>query len=138
MKLFLDTNVLFDLFLSEREQHAGSNALAKAAIRGNVQAVISATSVLTVLYSLRKYGLRMDLVVARLSALLPHLIIAHIGQAELLAGINSGWNDLEDAVQFQAALKAGGVDAIVSNDKDFKQQDMIPVITPTQALKRLK
>lgn len=138
MKFFLDTNVLFDLFISEREQHTGSNALAKAAIRGNVHAVISATSVLTVLYSLRKYGLKMDMVVARLSALLPHLTIAHIGQAELLAGINSGWKDLEDAVQFQAALKAGGIDAIVSNDKDFKQQDMIPVITPAQALKRLK
>ncbi len=138
MKFFLDTNVLFDLFLSEREQHAGSNALAKAAIRGKVQAVISATSVLTVLYSLRKYGLRMDMVVTRLSALLPHLTIAHIGQAELLAGIHSGWNDLEDAVQFQAALKTGGIDAIVSNDKDFKQQDMIPVLTPAQALKWLK
>ncbi len=138
MKYFLDTNVLFDLFITEREQHVGSNSLIKAAVRGKVHAVISVTSVLTVLYSLRKYGLRMDMVVSRLNTLLPHLTIAQIGQAELLSGINSGWTDLEDAVQFHAALTAGGIDAIVSNDRDFKQQDMIPVITPAQAVKRLK
>ena len=138
MRYFLDTNVLFDLFMSERAHYTASNALIKAAVRGEVQAVITATSLMTVLHSLRKYGLPMDLVVARLSALLPHLTVAHIGQVELLSGMNSGWSDLEDAVQFQAALNTGGIEAIVSNDKDFKQQDLIPVITPVQAVKRYK
>lgn len=138
MTFFLDTNVLFDLFIAEREHYKGSNALMKAAVRGKVRAVVSATSIMTVLYSLRKYGLPMEMVVSRLNVLLPHLAIAHIGQAELLAGINSGWSDLEDAIQFHAALNAGDVDAIVSNDRDFKQQDMIPVMTPARAMKRLK
>ena len=57
---------------------------------------------------------------------------------ELLAGINSGWNDLEDAIQFHAAVATGPVDAIVSNDKDFRHQKLVPVITPKQAVKRLK
>jgi predicted nucleic acid-binding protein len=35
-------------------------------------------------------------------------------------------------------LAFGGIDAIVSNDKDFKQQKLVPVLTPKQALKRVK
>jgi len=138
MRFFTDTNVLFDLYQVERSSHKDSLLLFAHCTAGRIEIVITPVSVMTVLYSLRKYGLRMRDVVQRLNLLLPHLHYAQIAQAELLAGINSGWNDLEDAVQFQAALKAGGIDAIVSNDKDFKQQDMIPVLTPAQALKRLK
>ncbi|MBK6542345.1 MAG: PIN domain-containing protein [Flavobacteriales bacterium] len=138
MRYFLDTNVLFDLFQTERPHHAASNALIKLAVKEEVEVLTTATSVMTMLYSLGKYDLRMDLVIARLNALLPHIAVARIGTSELIAGINSGWNDLEDAIQFHAAITAGGVDAIVSNDKDFKQQEMIPVITPAQAVKRLK
>ena len=138
MRFFLDTNVLFDLFQVERPHHSASNGLVKAAVKGRIEVVTTATSVMTMLYSLNKYDLRMDIVIGRLNSLLPHLIVAHIGTPELLVGINSGWTDLEDAIQFHAALSAGGIDAIVSNDKDFKQQDRIPVLTPAQALKRVK
>ena len=138
MKLFVDTNVLFDLFEAERPNHKASLLLFARCTAGRVRISIAPVSVMTLLYSLRKYGLRMDMVVSRLNALLLHLDIAHIGLPEMLAGINSGWRDLEDAIQFQAALNAGDVDAIVSNDRDFKQQDMIPVFTPVQALKQVK
>lgn len=138
MRYFLDTNVLFDLFQRERPNHAASNALIKRAVKGEVEAITTATSVMAVLYSLNKYDLRMDVVIGRLNVLLPHFAMAHIGTPELIAGINSGWTDLEDAIQFHAALSADGIDAIVSNDKDFEQQDRIPVFTPAQALKRLK
>lgn len=138
MRLFLDTNVLFDLFQAERPHHVHSNALAKAAVRGRVELVISAASVMTVLYSLRKYGLPIHMVMDRLNLLLPHVQVAPTGVSELLAGINSGWSDLEDAIQFHSALAAGSMDAIVSNDTDFKQQKLVPVLTPAQALKRVK
>ncbi len=138
MRVFVDTNVLFDLFELDRPSHKDSLLLFAYCTSGRVEVLLAPVSVMILLYSLRKYGLPMKEVVQRLNFLLPHLAFAPAGLAELIAGINSGWNDLEDAIQFHAALNAGDVDAIVSNDKDFKQQDLIPVLTPAQAVKRLK
>jgi predicted nucleic acid-binding protein len=138
IRLFLDTNVFFDVFQVERSSHHDANALAKYAARHQVELVLSSISVMNALYSLRKAGHDMKSVLQLMSRLLPILVIAPVDGPDLLAGINSGWTDLEDAIQFHAAITAGRIDAIVSNDKDFKQQDMIPVITPALAVRRLK
>jgi len=116
MRYFLDTNVLFDLFGTSRPFHEESLHIVADAIAGRTQLVISAVSVMTLLYSLRKYGHPETEVVERLNLLLPNLEIAPTSLTELLAGINSGWTDLEDAVQFRSAIAAGRIDAIVSND----------------------
>lgn len=138
MKFFLDTNVLFDLYEIERVSHQDSFELVKAGLMGRLELVVTAASVMTMVYSLQRYKLSRELIIGRLNKILPHMEVAQISATELLAGVNSGWPDLEDAIQFHAALTAGGIDAIVSNDKDFKQQDRIPVLTPAQALRRLK
>lgn len=138
MRFFADTNVLFDLFEMDRPSHKDSLRLFAHCTSGRVDILLAPVSVMTLLYSLKKYSLPMPEVVQRLNFLLPHLTFSPTGLAELVAGVNSGWSDLEDAILFHSALNAGDVDAIVSNDKDFKQQDMIPVLTPAQAVKRLK
>lgn len=138
MRFFLDTNVLFDLYVEERPFHADSFALVKQGLLGNVQLIVTATSVMTMVYSLQRYKLPRELIIGRLNRILPHIEIAQVNSLELLAGINSGWNDLEDAIQFHSAIATGPVDAIVSNDKDFQRQKLVPVITPKQAVKRLK
>ena len=138
MRFFLDTNILFDLFVADRPSHKDSQLLVAHGIAGNAEVLLSPVSVMTVLYSMKKFGVLEHQIVARFNLLLPHFQIAFTGKTELLAGINSGWNDLEDTIQFHSALGAGRIDAIVSNDRDFKQQDRIPVITPAQAVKRLK
>lgn len=137
-RYFLDTNVFFDVFQAERKSHEDANALIKLIPRGKVELVLSSISVLNALYSFRKAGHDMNKVLLKMNRLVPLLVVAPVDRSDLLAGMNSGWTDLEDAIQFHAALSAGRIDAIVSNDKDFKQQDMIPVLTPTQAVKRLK
>jgi predicted nucleic acid-binding protein len=137
-RYFLDTNVFFDVFGEERPSHQDSTALFKQAGLGRVELVLASISVMNALYSFRKAGQNMNTVLARMNKLVPMVAIAPVTKAHLLAGINSGWNDLEDAIQFHAALELGNIDAIVSNDKDFKQQKRIPVLTPAQALKRLK
>ena len=137
-RFFLDTHVFFDVFQAERSSHHDANALVKHAARHRVELVLSSISVMNALYSLRKAGHDMKSVLQLMNRLLPILVIAPVDRSDLLAGINGGWSDMEDAIQFHAAITAGGVEAIVSNDRDFKQQDMIPVITPTQAVRRLK
>jgi predicted nucleic acid-binding protein len=137
-RFFLDTNVFFDVFQAERLSHRDANALMKRAARSRVELVLSSISVMNALYSLRKAGHDMKSVLELMNRLLPMLVIAPVDRSDLLAGINSGWSDLEDAVQFHSAVTAGAIAAIVSNDRDFKQQDRIPVLTPAQALKKLK
>jgi len=138
MRYFVDTNVLFDLYEEERPSHKDSFELVKLGLLGRVELIVTAASVMTMIYSLQRYKLPRDLIIGRLNMILPHIEIAQIIAAELLAGINSDWTDLEDAIQFHAAIANGPLDAIVSNDKDFKQQKLVPVITPKQAVKRLK
>lgn len=138
MRFFLDTNVLFDLFQDERPSFSDSNKLVKLGLMGKLELVVTGTSIMTMIYSLQRYKFPKDQIVGRLNLLLPHLTIAQAGSAELLAGLNSGWKDLEDAIQYHAAISTGRIDAIVSNDKDFKQQKLVPVLTPKQALKRVK
>lgn len=137
-RFFLDTNVFFDAFQADRSSHRYANALIKLVPRGKVELILSSISVMNALYSFRKAGHDMRSVLEKMNRLIPLLVIAPVDRSDLLGGINSGWSDLEDAIQFHAALTAGGIDAIVSNDKDFKQQDRIPVLTPAQALRRLK
>ncbi|MCI1751689.1 MAG: PIN domain-containing protein [Flavobacteriales bacterium] len=138
MRLFLDTNVLFDLFGTSRPFHIDSLGLVAQGIAGNVELVVTSSSVMTLVYSLGRYKLPQKELVERLNLLLPSMDIAPTSVTELLAGLNSDWSDLEDAIQFHSALAFGGIDAIVSNDKDFKQQKLVPVLTPKQALKRVK
>lgn len=138
MRFFLDTNVLFDLYEEERPSHKDSLLLVKQGLLGQVDLVVTAASVITMLYSLQRYKLPRELIIGGLNRILPHLDIAQVNTPELIAGINSDWTDIEDAIQFHAAVASGHIDAIVSNDKDFKQQKGVPVLTPKQALKRVK
>lgn len=138
MRFFLDTNVLFDLYEEERPSHEDSFLLVKQGLMRQVTLVVTAASVMTMLYSLQRYKVPRELIIGRLNMILPHLDIAQVNAPELIAGINSDWNDIEDAIQFHAAMASGGIDAIVSNDKDFAQQKLVPVLTPKQALKRVK
>ncbi len=137
MRFFLDTNVLFDLYEGERPSHEDSFLLVKKGLLGYVELVVTAASVMTMVYSLQRYKLPREMITGRLNMILPHLHIAQVDAAQLMAGINSNWNDIEDAIQFHAAVASGPIDAIVSNDKDFKQQMLVPVLTPKQALKRV-
>jgi predicted nucleic acid-binding protein len=138
MRFFLDTNVLFDLYEEERASHKDSLLLVKQGLLGQVELVVTAASVMTMLYSLQRYKLPRGLIIGGLNRILPHLDIAQVNAPELIAGINSDWTDIEDAIQFHAAVASGHIDAIVSNDTDFKQQRLVPVLTPKQALKRVK
>lgn len=136
-RFFIDTNVFFDVFAKERGSHVESTKLFKLAGLERVELLLASISVMNALFSFRKAGHDMRTVLERMNRLIPLFEFAPVGEAQLIAGINSGWTDLEDAIQFQAAVAAGNIDAIVSNDKDFKQQKLVPVLTPKQALKRL-
>jgi predicted nucleic acid-binding protein len=138
MRYFIDTNVLIDIFVEDRPSHKDSTELFAKAFNHRAELIIASISILNTLYSLQKHRFDMEMAIGRLNLLLAQLELAPLTSVELVQGINSGWSDLEDAIQFYSAIAAGKIDAIVSNDKDFKHQKIIPVLTPAQALKRLR
>jgi predicted nucleic acid-binding protein len=76
MRLFLDTNVLFDLFGTSRPFHIDSLGLVAQGIAGNVELVVTSSSVMTLVYSLGRYKLPQKELVERLNLLLPSMDIA--------------------------------------------------------------
>jgi hypothetical protein len=64
--------------------------------------------------------------------------LSRLEAQEMLLALASGWNDLEDAIQYHSALASGRIDAIVSHDADMKKQDRLPVLTPRQLLQKLE
>lgn len=137
-RLFLDNNVLMDLFDPDRTFHLDSRELIVSGHAREVDLVISSISVLNTIYSVTKWGYSRSKLLKEIQSFLAFVEVAPVTRSELLAGLTSGWKDVEDAIQFHSALSAGRIDAIVSNDKDFKQQKLVPVLTPAQALKKVK
>ena len=134
-RLFLDTNVMFDL-LGEREPFYDSIAkVATLADKGEVILTVSTLSYSTLFYLLSKFEksevvkekLRKFKIISRTSDLTDNIIEK---------GLSSNFSDFEDALQYHCALKADCNILITRNGKDFKESE-IPVMTATEYLKSL-
>jgi predicted nucleic acid-binding protein len=137
LRVFLDTNVLIDLLDADRPQHAASTEVMRAVQRGELRACISAISIVNAIYVLRR-----AMPPERMATYLQHMLqvveLSRLETQDMLLALASGWNDLEDAIQYHSALASGRIDAIVSHDADMKKQDRLPVLTPRQLLQKLE
>ena len=137
LRVFLDTNVLIDLFDAARPQHVASTEVMRAIQRGRIRACISAISIVNAIYVLRKV-MPPERMATHLQHMLRTVEISRLETQDMLLVLASGWNDLEDAIQYHSALASGRIDAIVSHDADMKKQDRLPVLTPRQLLQKLE
>lgn len=137
MRVFVDTNVLLDVLDATRPQHESSSTLFRSLEDGRLEWVVTGLTLINTVYILRKHFTTMELSNWMLR-LWKVVDLAPMQRAEMVAAMASGWNDLEDAAQFHSAIASGRLDAIVSNDIDFKQQKLIPVLSPQQMVKKLK
>ena len=136
MTVFLDTNILLDLLDGSREDHAAATEILRQAYVGHIQGWITSVSIVNATYVMRK-AMAPDAIGAYMLKILSTLEMSPLGSAEMKAAMASGWRDLEDAVQFHSALAVGRIEAIVTNDPDFKQQKLITVLSPKQFLRKL-
>lgn len=134
---FLDTNVVFD-YLGRREPNgAAVVALFQAAYDGQVMLHISSLSFSHIFYTLRKqFGAETAREMLRKLARLVQ--ITAVDAAVVEAALESDFTDVEDAMQHFAALTVPGVEAIVTGDpKGFKESQLL-VLSPMDALARVK
>ena len=135
MKIFLDTNVLLDIFMRREPYYDASAHVVYACERGQFTGGFTTLSACNIVYALRK-----QLGSAQTIEAIRRLvgIIEPIGTsvASLLQSLENPQTDFEDTVQSKCALE-WNADTIITRDKSGFTDSAIPVLTPSEFLLQL-
>jgi predicted nucleic acid-binding protein len=135
VRILLDLNVLLDFFQNRSPWDADAAALLRANQAGHLTAYISATSLPTLYYVLRKAVDQLTALRA-VRACLDDLGIIPIDQATLELAYAQAGGDFEDSLQLACALTAN-LDAIVTRDLAGFVASPIPIMDPAAFAARL-
>jgi predicted nucleic acid-binding protein len=132
MDVFVDTNVLLDV-VGEREPFLeNSLKVWTLADKGRIRAFISVISFTNVYYITRRQGDRAKADKA-MRLLRASFEPVPLDEQILNQAIDSGLDDLEDAVQFYSALRCGAACLVTRNSQHFPTRDT-PVMSPAEFL----
>lgn len=140
MKLFVDTNILIELFENRKDADSVDRIFA-ACEDSNWERYLSVGSFYTLTYLieriLRKQGIHQPDTVVELRKILSSILdtfsIANINADHLRQGISDlAFCDLEDSYQHQSALASGCDVLLTINKSDFKLSKSIEVLTPQE------
>lgn len=130
-KFFIDSDVILDL-LTDREPFADyAGLIFSKALSGDISLYTSPLVIANVHYIFSKFSGKVQSrkIIMRL---LDSFEVLSVDANILNDAIRSGFNDVEDAIQYYTAV-SGGVDSIVTrNIKDFRQSK-IPVFSSKEA-----
>lgn len=132
MNVFLDTNVVLDVFAHRQPFYADSARVWALAERGKIHGFVSALSMTNLYYAVRRLSSRpaaMEMLNAVRGCVGPTPCDASV----LSLAIDAGFGDFEDAVQYFSA-RAGGADVLVTRNTDHFPDDDLPAVTPTAFL----
>ena len=132
MKLFLDTNIVIDVLAAREPFVADSRAVFNLCETGKANGCISALTLCTISYVLRKLVTPVTMR-TKLRDLRNVLTPIDLSVSLLDKAISSTIADFEDAVQFYTAVYSEADYIITRNVKHFPQEN-IPVLTPTDFL----
>ena len=132
MKLFLDTNIVIDVIANREPFVEDSQIILNLCETGKAEGVISALTLCTISYVLRKFATP-GMMRTKLRDLRNILTPIDLSVSLLDKAIASSITDFEDAVQFYTASYSDADVIITRNIKHFPQ-DNIPVLTPTEFL----
>lgn len=134
--VFLDTDVIID-FLVDREPF--STAAAKIfdlASSGELEVHTSALCIHNVHYFVRKM-LGANKALKVIKDLLEIIEVESTGKQEIVAALESGFSDFEDAIQNFTAEREGIKTILTRNLKDFRKSNL-HILTPSEFLKSHK
>jgi predicted nucleic acid-binding protein len=132
MRLFLDTNILLDVFLNRGGKASSLQVLQQCVMPGN-EGWIAWHTLSNAFYIVRRETKSLAEAKRFASELLLWCNVATVGTPEAQAAEAMGLSDIEDAMQI-AAARACVADAIITrNTPDFVSSP-IPVMTPEEWL----
>ncbi len=133
MNYFVDTNIIMDLFLG-REPFVESTIRLFENVEDHKWIIHTSDNAITTSYyylEKKKGSKESKRIIAKF---LKDIQIIPVTKEMLITAAHSNFNDFEDAVQFQCALKIDLINGFITrNKKDFKEST-IPVYSPEQVL----
>jgi predicted nucleic acid-binding protein len=137
-KIFLDANILIDIFDENRIFYHDSLKLYQECLKRDI-AIYTSCDILTNIYYINSKHLSRDVALDSIDILLQTLNIISFDKKDAKEVIklmkqNQKYHDFEDSLQYILA-KNSSCEAIISNDKNFFSQD-IPLFTSKEFVKR--
>lgn len=138
MTVFLDSNIILDIFLKNRECYEENQQLFKLLDKHvDIDYFISAASATDIFYIANKYLKDKGKTKEYLKSLLQLVSIAGIDETCIKNALDSSWDDFEDSVQHESSLQIGADYLVTRNVSDYKTS-FIEVITPAEFLKKIE
>jgi len=132
--IYLDTNIIIDIFAARAPHDIAAIELYRLAKDNKIKIYISAESFTTIYYLLRINKVAHNKCLLIFQDLLKTSSVINTDESIINKAINIGFNDFEDGFQFVSAKSNSKINLIVTRDKKgFKKSD-IPVIDANQAL----
>lgn len=132
MNVFLDTNVVLDVFAHRQPFYADSAKVWALAERSKIRGFVSALSMTNLYYVVRRLSSR-PAAMEMLKAVRGCVGLTPCDASVLNLAIDAAFGDFEDAVQYFSA-RAGGADVLVTRNTDHFPDDDLPAMTPTAFL----
>jgi len=132
-RILLDSDVILDLLLERKAFCEDAITLILACEQKQLHGFMTPVSISNVYYIFRQNASHVK-VIEQLQLLLKIISILNMDQRQVLAALDSKFNDFEDALQYYSALNSNKIDAIITrNVKDFKKS-ALPVFSPAEFL----
>ena len=129
MKAFVDTNVVLDVILQRSPFYKNSFAIFQLVDQGHISACLSATTMTTIFYVLRKARNNSDETYKIMDELTDLFSVVSVSEKTIADALALRWKDFEDAVQYIAASESNADYIVTRNTQDFSSGH-IPVVTP--------
>lgn len=135
MNVFIDTNIVIDIYQSREPHYKAASAIFQYAVDGRINLMVSATTIVNTFYILRKQYPK-DELYAKMKDLSRLVTITDVESKAIIEALEQEWKDFEDCVQYFSAGMAGADVIITRNKNDFELVG-IPVMTPIDFLDSL-
>ena len=138
-KIFLDTNVILDLYVPGREGKAAARTLLdlKEVAGDDIRLYLSFLSVADIAYVLRKHCDKTQLKEI-LRGLFHFCDVLSMSDISILDALDTSCPDFEDALQISCAEMKECDFLLTSNLRHFQEYTWMTVLTPAQFVERLK
>ena len=122
IKALIDTNVLLDHFVGNRDPEGYSGLILAAARSHKIEAVITSQSILDAAYvATGNRGAGLDCFKKTMLSIFNYVNVSHIDLFEIREALLSPDTDVEDNAQYAHALSEA-CDVIITNDRKFIQR----------------
>ncbi|MCW3111044.1 MAG: hypothetical protein JWQ09_5550 [Segetibacter sp.] len=135
-----DANVILDGLLQRGDMGLDALEIIELAEYNKIELFVSSSNLLNVIYFLKKANKNNSQIIVLIKKILSFTTVNSPDNLVLINALDTGFNDIEDAIQYFTALQIKGINYfITSNSRDFKKAThKLPVLTPSQFLKQYK